>query len=104
MITESHRNSVFNARQFSFSGLEQSKLPYHQNNFGASLGGPFRIPNVYNGSDRSSFFVSYQGARSRSPSDTTVTVPTQAERNGDFSQTMVQAKGGTDQSQSTILR
>lgn len=95
MITESHRNSVFNARQFSFSGLEQSKLPYHQNNFGASLGGPFKIPNVYNGSDRSSFFVSYQGTRSRSPSDTTVTVPTQAERNGDFSQTMAQARDGS---------
>ena len=85
---ENLRDSVLDARQFSFSGLEQTKPSYIQNNFGAFLGGPFSIPRLYNGKDRSSFFVGYTGSRNLSPFDSTVTVPTQAERLGDFSQTV----------------
>jgi len=94
-LFESLRDSVFDARQFSFSGLEQSKPSYIQNNFGAFLGGPFSIPHIYNGKDRSSFFVGYTGLRSRSPFDSTVTVPTEAERLGDFSRTISQVGGET---------
>jgi hypothetical protein len=94
-VFESLRDSVFDARQYSFSGLEQPKPSYIQNNFGAFLGGPFSIPHVYDGKDRSSFFVGYTGLRSRSPFDTTVTVPTEAERLGDFSQTLARVGGAT---------
>ena len=92
---ENLRDSVFDARQFSFSGLEQTKPSYIQNNFGAFLGGPFSIPHLYNGKDRSSFFVGYTGSRNLSPFDSTVTVPTQAERLGDFSQTVGRVGGIT---------
>ena len=95
-LYENYSNSVFDARQYSFSGLEQPKGSYNSNNFGANLGGPFSIPKIYNGKDRSSFFVSYQGSRNRSPADTTVTVPTEQERNGDFSQSLVRI-GATTQ-------
>ena len=84
---ESYRNSVLDARPFSFSGLEQKKEPYIQNNFGVFIGGPLNIPKMYHGADRTSFFIGYQGSRLRNPYDNTVTVPTLAERNGDFSQT-----------------
>jgi hypothetical protein len=79
---------VFDARPFSFSGIEQSKQQYLQNSFGAMVGGPLNIPHVYKGGDHTSFFVAYQGSRQRSPYFSTVTVPTEAERNGDFSQTL----------------
>src|SRR5262245_49564080 len=44
---EDYRNSVFDARPFSFSGIEQSKQQYLQNSFGAMVGGPLNIPHVY---------------------------------------------------------
>jgi trimeric autotransporter adhesin len=86
-LTYSYRNSVFDARPYSLSGQNQDKPSYNQNNFSFMIGGPLTIPKIYNGADRTSFFVNYSGARQRSPYDSTVTVPTVAERNGDFSQT-----------------
>jgi len=69
------RNKVLNARGF----FETAKSDFLQNQFGATLGGPIKH-------DRTFFFASYEGRRLRRgvPSDT-VTVPTPAERAGDFS-------------------
>jgi outer membrane receptor protein involved in Fe transport len=52
--------------------------PYHQNQFGATLGG--RIIR-----DKLFFFVDYEGLRISQALPTTSLVPTQAQRNGDFS-------------------
>ena len=87
-LFETYHNSALDARPYSFSGLEQKRLSYIQNRFGAFIGGPLSIPKIYHGADRTSFFVGYNGSRQRNPSDTTVTVPTLAEREGDFSQTL----------------
>ncbi len=84
---ETYHNSALDARPYSFSGLEQQKLSYIQNSFGTFIGGPLSLPKVYHGADRTSFSVGYNGSRQKNPSDTTVTVPTLAEREGDFSQT-----------------
>ncbi|HVN77667.1 MAG TPA: TonB-dependent receptor [Terriglobia bacterium] len=92
---DTYRNSVLDARPYSFSGLEQQKFSYIQNNFGAFIGGPLSIPKVYHGADRTSFFVGYNGSRQKNPSDTTVTVPTLAEREGDFSHTFTQVGADT---------
>lgn len=61
----------------------------HSNNFGFTLGGPVIIPKVLNGKDKLFFFFSYNGAALRTtetPSSLNHTVPTLAERQGDFSQ------------------
>ena len=51
-----------------------------RNQYGFTLGGPVTIPKVYSGKDRSFFFFSYQGQRlRRTPSSTSVVVPTAAE-------------------------
>jgi hypothetical protein len=58
------------------------------NNFGASLGGPVRIPGVYNGRDRLFFFFNYYGFYERRPEtfdSTSFTVPRASWREGDFS-------------------
>ena len=55
-------------------------------NIGVSVGGPIYIPKIYNGRDKTFFFVSYEAYKgSASTGLYNDTVPTQAWRNGDFS-------------------
>ena len=66
--------------------FEQRKGIYRQNNFGGSFGGPVKIPNVYNGTNRTFFFVAYEGFMNDQASNaTTLSVPTPEMYNGDFS-------------------
>jgi carboxypeptidase family protein/TonB-dependent receptor-like protein len=59
------------------------------NNWGASLGGPVRIPGFYNGKNRLFFFASYNGlkeVKTEDPRTVRYTVPTLKQRQGDFSE------------------
>jgi hypothetical protein len=67
-----------------------TKSPLKQNQFGAALGGPIWIPGLYKGKDRTFFFGSYQGGRRRIGSIGQAQVPTQRQRQGDFSDWPVQ--------------
>jgi hypothetical protein len=58
------RNDKFDARGF----FAPTKGIYRQNDFGGSLGGPVRLPKLYNGRNRTFFFVAYEGFRNRSGS------------------------------------
>jgi carboxypeptidase family protein len=58
---------------------------YIRNEFGASAGGPIRIPHLYNGKDKSFWFFAYERYSLVSDSYESVTVPTPAMRSGDFS-------------------
>ncbi|MFB3904551.1 MAG: TonB-dependent receptor domain-containing protein [Acidobacteriota bacterium] len=64
------------------------QAPGRSNQFGATLGGPVRIPWLYNGTDKFFFFFSYNGIY-QSKAETTDSiwrnVPKMAWRNGDFS-------------------
>jgi hypothetical protein len=72
---EFFRNNALNAKGF----FDTTKLDYLQNQFGGTLGGPIRKGKTF-------FFVSYEGDRiRRGQSGDVVTVPTAAERVGDFS-------------------
>lgn len=55
------------------------------NDFGGFYGGPVRIPWLYNGKDKTFYFLSYEGLRRPNQSTAVLSVPTLAERNGDFS-------------------
>ena len=59
---------------------------YHQ--YGGTFGGPIDIPRIFNGKDKLFFFFAYEGLKDSTPATTTLTVPTAAERAGDFSQTL----------------
>lgn len=48
------------------------KPPERQNDFGGTLGGPIRIPSLYNGENRSFFFFSYEGLRLAQPAAATI--------------------------------
>jgi hypothetical protein len=57
----------------------------HYNQFGGTIGGPVRIPHVYNGHDKLFFFYAFEGYIGALPATTIASVPTVAERAGDFS-------------------
>jgi trimeric autotransporter adhesin len=77
-------DAALDASPFSLTGVPQSKPSYQQNNFGGSLGGPLNIPKIYNGGQKTFFFVNYNGSRSENPFDAFSTVPTEDERKGIF--------------------
>ncbi len=77
------RNTDLNASNFFTPGQGDG---LKRNQFGATVGGPVFIPKLYDGRDKTFFFFSYQGTRTRqSPSKVQQPVPTNAERAGDFS-------------------
>ena len=80
---ETNRNSgygVARRRQDTFT-----KAPFlNRNEFGVSAGGPVYIPKVYDGRNRTFFFVSWEGLRSVAYTTNSYNVPTEAMRNGDF--------------------
>jgi hypothetical protein len=67
--------------------------PYIRNEYGGSVGGPIYLPKLYNGKNKSFFFVSYEGRKIRQNTVQGSSVPTEAERNGDFSQDRTAAGG-----------
>lgn len=68
------RNSALDAR--NFFAATKPRMNMHQ--FGGSLGGPIRR-------DRTHFFTTWEQTRQRTSTVTLRTVPTQAQRDGDFS-------------------
>jgi hypothetical protein len=56
-----------------------------QNDFGASVGGPVRVPWLYNGKDKTFFFFNYEGFRQVNGNTSPQSAPTQAMLGGDFS-------------------
>ena len=82
-------DSALDAAPYSLTGAAVAKPGYIHHRLGGGLGGPLNIPKIYNGGDRTFFFVSYNGLRSTDPYDAFSTVPTLAERGGNFSNTLV---------------
>ncbi len=83
-------NSAFDARPYSLTQFDPPKIPTWRERFGANIGGPLRIPKVYDGREKTFFFINYNLARTRDPVDTFATVPLPQERMGDFSARGVQ--------------
>jgi len=76
------RNDYVDARGF----FAQSTGVYRQNDFGGSLGGPVWIPKLYNGKNRTFFFVAYEGFRNRQGSAGSIlSVPAPEMLQGNFS-------------------
>ena len=84
-VFEFLRNSAFDANDW-FTKHAGLPIPeFRMNQYGGTLGGPISIPHVYNGKNRTFFFVAYQGTQRVKGSSFTATVPTDAQKRGDFS-------------------
>ncbi|HEY7333577.1 MAG TPA: TonB-dependent receptor [Bryobacteraceae bacterium] len=76
-------NEALNAAQ-PYSGLKNKQRRY---DFGGSFGGPVKIPHLYDGTNKTFFFLSYEEYLENGTINTTsATVPLPAYRTGDFSQ------------------
>ncbi|NWF84923.1 MAG: TonB-dependent receptor [Bryobacteraceae bacterium] len=79
------RNDILMANSFFFNRQGRERQTRRYNRFGGTVGGPVSIPKVYSGKDRTFFFTSYERIRPITPALETLTVPTAAFRQGDFS-------------------
>ena len=80
---EFFRDSTFDANNFFANRVNQPLGDYRRSQFGGVAGGPIRRSRTF-------FMTSFEGLRERRASQTTTTVPTLAQRQGDFSQTLAQ--------------
>jgi Carboxypeptidase regulatory-like domain/TonB dependent receptor len=90
-------NEAFNAGQaFTDAGVSDGrKAGQHirnrqrRNDYGFTVGGPIEIPKLYDGHNKTFFFFSFEQFRETAiNSTTTITVPTEAYRIGDFRQAL----------------
>lgn len=85
-----YRDSFFDAPgayndQFGNNrGTPDSPDRTHQTDWGASVGGPVYIPHLYDGRNKAFWFFSYDRYR-QAAGQSAITVPSQAELQGDFS-------------------
>ena len=57
----------------------------HQNQYGLTAGGPVILPKIFNGRDKLFWFFAWESMKDSQPNSTYLTLPTAAERTGDFS-------------------
>jgi hypothetical protein len=78
-------NSALNAEPFSLHGQSQEQPASGTNRFGLTFMSAPYIPGLTKPSGKDTVFLTLSGSRSSSPLDEYATVPTDAERAGDFS-------------------
>ena len=66
------------------AGAPLTSQPFY--NYGGSIGGPVVIPKVYNGKNKTFFWITGEAYRQSEAASTGLAVPTALERAGDFSQ------------------
>jgi hypothetical protein len=89
-VYEYFRNEKLNANDWLSNRFGARRAAFHDNVFGGTLGGPIVIPKVFNGRNKMFFFFNYEGTRHNEGSNVQLTgVPTALERQGDFSQSLV---------------
>lgn len=81
------KNSAFDAMNFFDNKAGLSKFAYQDHRYGASVGGPVVLPHLYDGHNKTFFLYAWEQNKWSSPANTNqfATVPTAAERTGDFS-------------------
>ncbi len=94
IVTKSGTNSYHGSgwefiRSNSFDAKPYFSAPpsYHLNTFGGQMGGPIRIPRLYDGRDKTFFEIGAEATHYSKAGATPILIPTQAQLNGDFSNT-----------------
>ena len=103
-LFEINRNSFFdsvgffNGPNFNSNNTKDAPPVDHENNYGFSVDGPIRIPHLYDGRNKTFGHYSQEWYKQNSESLTQGTVPTAAEKTGDFSNYL-----GTNAAGATIV-
>ena len=77
------RNAIFDARNYYNTGAIPDLSRYQE---GGTFGGPLVIPHVYNGHDKTFFFLAYEKSNTAHGDTSNFLVPTVLERSGNFAQ------------------
>jgi hypothetical protein len=89
-----NQNNMLNANLYQTNLVGGAVPPIHFNEWGATVGGPVRLPKLYNGKDKTFFFFAYDDTWNQDPRPgSTRSVPTALERKGDFSQSFTTSNG-----------
>jgi len=86
------RHDKLTANLFESNWAGRSRATYRWNQPGVEFDGPVWIPRVYDGRNRTFFMFSFEAIRNSNPSPFVGTMPTELQRQGDFSRTL-QANG-----------
>jgi hypothetical protein len=106
-VYEYLRNEKFDANEWFANRQSRGKVPFRQNQYGASAGGPLIIPKLYNGRDKTFWFGSWEGFRWRRGQTAQASVPLEPMRSGNFSSlsnTIFDPLTGTLDSAGRIIR
>lgn len=86
-LYEYNQNSLLNANLLQTNLIGGAVPQVHVNEFGGTLGGPVWLPKVYDGREKTFFFVSFDKTLNSNPLGAGLrSLPTDLERAGDFSQ------------------
>lgn len=89
-LFEYDQNRAFNANSWGQNYLGNAKPLFQYNLYGGALGGPIWIPKLYNGRDKTFFYLDFQETRFNTAGVAqTASMPTAAMRQGDMSGVMV---------------
>lgn len=84
-VYEFLRNGELDGKQYDFTGRPFQKDPFKWNQFGFTLSGPVLIPKLFNGKNRLFFMTNYEWFRQRRTVQALYTLPSAAQRSGNFS-------------------
>jgi hypothetical protein len=79
------RNKVLNANTYFGNQAHLPNPSFTQNQYGFNIGGPVYIPHLYDGHNKTFFFVNFEGFALRQGVTYTTTVPTAADLTGNLS-------------------
>ena len=83
---EFNQPNTLTANDFFLNQAGKPRPVTHLNQYGVTAGGPFRIPHLVDTRNKLFWFFAWEGMKDAQPNPNTSTVPTDAERKGDFSQ------------------
>jgi hypothetical protein len=89
-LFEINRNSLFdsvgffNGPAWNSSNVDNKPPADHENNYGFTIGGPIRIPHLYDGRDKTFGHYSQEWYKQNAVNESFGTVPSAAEKTGDF--------------------
>ena len=85
-IFEFLKNDILNANDWVANSQGSPRKKFENNTFGFEVAGPVILPKLFNGRNHLFFMLSLEELRESAAGGTLTTVPTAAERTGDFSQ------------------
>jgi hypothetical protein len=83
-LYEFNQPDTLTANQWFSNAKGQPSPVLHYNQYGLTAGGPIWIPKVYNGRNKLFWFFAWEGLKDSQPNTTFLSVPTLAERQGNF--------------------